>query len=140
MTQCDLKDKYLHGSPANRDVCHTSHQVKFLFGISISEENLNPANFKIRALSISVSYIDSDVLTLHRDQLTEYFRACVGNSFEASHDRWCKGLQHGSTERCPAAAVDSVPDIKLVEIRVSEHGYGTVGAFNDMSLHVFQQL
>lgn len=63
---------------------------------------------------------------------------CAGNSFEASHDRWCRGAaRHSSGERCPAAAVDTVAGTRLVEIAVSERGYGVTGAFNDMALHVF---
>ena len=65
-------------------------------------------------------------------------RMHAGNSFEASHDRWCRGqAAHSNDDRCPAAAVDAAPGTRLVEIAVSERGYDVTGAFNDMSLHVF---
>lgn len=63
---------------------------------------------------------------------------CAGNSFEASHERWCRGpAAHSSDERCPAAAVDAALGTRLIEFAVSERGYDVTGAFNDMSLHVF---
>ena len=64
----------------------------------------------------------------------------AGNSFDASHERWCSGrLPHRSPDRCPVSAVSLDPGVTLLELPVAEAGYPVTGAFNDMALHVFPQ-
>ncbi len=64
--------------------------------------------------------------------------AAAGNSFAASHERWCGGrLPHRSPDRCPWSVVASEPGIGLLEQPFAESGYPVVGAFNDMALHLF---
>ena len=62
----------------------------------------------------------------------------AGNSFTASHERWCSGrLPHRSPDRCPCSVVPSDPGVALLEQPLAESGYPIVGAFNDMALHLF---